>query len=67
MEPATVLGLARDVFGASPEGYLLGVRGYEFDDFGEVISPQARENLTAAIRFLKATLPQPKATRCEVV
>ena len=67
MEPATVLGLARDVFGALPEGYLLGVRGYEFDDFGEVISPQARENLTAAIRFLKATLLQPKATRCEVV
>ena len=41
MEPATVLGLARDVFGASPAGYLLGVRGYEFDDFGDVFHGKA--------------------------
>ncbi len=42
--PEAVLALSRDLFGAEPEAWLLGIRGYEFDDFGEGLSaPGARE------------------------
>ena len=56
VSPAGVLGLARDLFGARTEGYLLGVRGYEFNEFGESLSPAARENLARAVEFLAGTL-----------
>ena len=62
--PAAVLGLARDIFGATPEGYLLGIRGYEFDDFGERLSRGAGANLSAAAEFCQALLTGGVA--CEV-
>lgn len=59
IEPGGVLGLARDLFGAAPEAYLLGIRGYEFGErgegrieLGEGLTPGARENLAAALEFL---------------
>ena len=39
-----------------PEGYALGIRGYEFSEFGEALSPGAVENLTAALQFLLPVL-----------
>ena len=56
VEPATLLGLARDLFGATPDGYLLGIRGYEFNDFGERLSPRAQNNLAAAEQLLISQL-----------
>ena len=56
VEPATLLGLARDLFGATPDGYVLGIRGYEFNDFGERLSPKAQQNLAAAERLLESQL-----------
>ena len=56
LEPEAVLALARDLFRADTKGYALGIRGYRFDDFGEVLSGQAQENLTAALRFLADAL-----------
>lgn len=50
-EPEALLALAEGLFGAEVEGYALGIRGYEFDDFGERLSPGARANLEAALRF----------------
>ncbi|MCX7590734.1 MAG: hydrogenase maturation protease [Kiritimatiellae bacterium] len=52
MEPANVMALARQLFGARTRGYTLGIRGYEFDKFGDELSPKARENLAAALRFV---------------
>ena len=60
MEPAAVLALARDLFGAAPVGYALGVRGYEFDAFGERLSGRAQANLQAALRFLEPLLREPR-------
>lgn len=54
--PAAVLGLARDLFGAQPAAYVLGIRGYEFDEFGETLSAGARANLAAAVQFLQQAL-----------
>lgn len=54
--PEQVLGLAEEFFGARPEGYALGIRGYEFDAFGEQLSPGARQNLDAALEFMTVLL-----------
>ncbi|MBN1442465.1 MAG: hydrogenase maturation protease [Planctomycetes bacterium] len=56
VDPAAVIGLARDLFGAEPRGYIIGIRGYEFDAFGERLSEQARANLEAAREFLTGVL-----------
>ncbi len=55
--PSTILGLAHNLFGASTEGYLLAIRGYRFDDFGEQLSDLAQNNLSAAIRMLQTIIP----------
>jgi hydrogenase maturation protease len=52
LDPATLLGLARQLFSAHAEGYVLAIRGYEFDEFGERLSARARHNLDAALAFL---------------
>ena len=56
VSPEGVLHLARKCFSATTRGYVLGIRGYEFNEFGEGLSPQARENLDAAATFLKTVV-----------
>ncbi|MCK5797491.1 MAG: hydrogenase maturation protease [Deltaproteobacteria bacterium] len=56
VEPEEVLALARDLFQASPEAYVVGIRGYDFDAFGEGLSAKAQENLEAAHEFLADVL-----------
>ncbi len=51
--PETVLFLAKKMFNATTKGYLLGIRGYEFDGFGERISERAAKNLDAAFQFVR--------------
>jgi hydrogenase maturation protease len=46
--PAEIMGLAHQVFGSAARGYVLGVRGYQFDGFGEALSERARANLEQA-------------------
>ncbi|HUW42285.1 MAG TPA: hydrogenase maturation protease [Rectinemataceae bacterium] len=50
--PAQLLGLAEEVFGRSPESYLLAIRGYSFDLFEEGLTERAQVNLEAASGFL---------------
>ncbi|OPZ25662.1 MAG: hypothetical protein BWZ02_02358 [Lentisphaerae bacterium ADurb.BinA184] len=52
VSPRTVVGLAEALFDARPDCYLLGIRGYDFDEFGERLSDGARANLAAAAEFL---------------
>lgn len=52
LAPAGVLALARDLFGARPAGYALGIRGVEFNEFGERLSESAARNLAAATEFV---------------
>lgn len=49
ISPARLLGFARDLYGASPEAWLMGIRGYDFDGFGEGLSSRARTNLASAV------------------
>jgi len=56
VEPEAVVALARDLFHADTRGYALGIRGYRFNEFGEILSEKARENLAAALRFITPVL-----------
>jgi len=56
LEPEGALALAQTLFSASTEGYVLGIRGYEFDEFGESLSDKARANLASAVEFLENVL-----------
>ncbi len=54
--PEDVLALAALLFHADPAGFVLAIRGYEFDEFGEGLSPAATDNLAAALAALEPML-----------
>ncbi len=53
LKPAAVLGLARQAFGAETERYMLGIRGYAFNEYEETLSERARANLAEAAAFIE--------------
>lgn len=54
--PGSALALARNLFASQARGYILAIRGYEFNEFGERLSAAAQANLAAAVRFLADAL-----------
>lgn len=54
--PGALLDVARRCFGIEVPAWLVAVRGYAFDDFGEGLSAGARDNLDAAVTFLAEVL-----------
>ena len=56
VSPEGVLALATELFDAKTEAWILGIRGYEFNEFGEGLSPRARENLNAASEYLEEAI-----------
>ena len=56
VSPEALLALATDLMGGAMAGYVLGIRGYEFNGFGEVLSARARRNLEAAVAFARELL-----------
>jgi hydrogenase maturation protease len=56
VEPEQILALAHRLFGARTQGYVLAIRGYAFNDFGEGLSEKARANLAAALQFIEPLL-----------
>jgi len=56
ISPQAVLGLAHDLFKAKTRGYLLGIRGYEFDEFGQKLSGHAKKNLDKAVDFFNSVV-----------
>jgi len=66
VSPQAVLGMALEMFDAMPKAYVLGIRGYEFDDFEEKLSDKAADNLQAALAFFADSVKdgafQPRGT-----
>ena len=52
LTPEAVMFIARSMFGAKTKGYILGIRGYEYEGFGEEFSNGAKKNLEAALSFV---------------
>ena len=48
----SVLAISEDHFGARPEAWVLGIRGYEFE-MKEGLTPQAQKNLEDALAFVQ--------------
>lgn len=51
-QPGQIMALARELFQARTKGYILGIRGYEFNEFREALSNAAKANLAAATEFI---------------
>ena len=60
LSPEAAMFIARTMFGAKTKGYILGIRGYEYDGFGECLSERAKVNLEAAFSFILELLGQGK-------
>lgn len=56
LAPGVLLGLAHEHFGCRTMGFVLGIRGYEFNEFGEKLSPRAQHNLEAAADHMDRVL-----------
>lgn len=53
LSPASLLSVYRDFHGEdAPPAFLLGIRGYDFD-LGVPLSPQAQNNLAAALAMME--------------
>jgi hydrogenase maturation protease len=55
LRPEALLAIARQCYGGTPRAFLLAIRGYEFA-FVESLTPQASENLRAALEMLTGRL-----------
>jgi len=56
LTPAEVVALARDMFGSKVPAYVLGIRGYDFGELDETLSPPAQDNLAKAVAFVRKAL-----------
>lgn len=56
VEPETLVAIAEELFQSRAQAFVLGIRGYEFDEFGESLSDKASHNLSAAARFFETCL-----------
>jgi hydrogenase maturation protease len=54
--PEGVLALAEQLFQSRADGYVLGIRGYTFNEFGQGLSDRAAENLDRAIECVEEAL-----------
>ncbi len=52
VSPEAVLFFAETMFKAKTRAYVLGIRGYEFNDFEERLSERAKNNLDEAFKFI---------------
>lgn len=60
VEPSVLLHMAHTLFRSGTRGYILGIRGYEFNEFGEGLSARATANLEKAAAFLRMALEDPR-------
>jgi len=51
VRPEAILAMAHRYYGAAPQAFLLGIRGYDFE-FVEALSASATDNLQLAVEML---------------
>jgi hydrogenase maturation protease len=60
VSPGSLVMLTHELFGKKVEAYALGVRGYEFGELREKLSPRAEANLGSALAFLTNAVREQK-------
>lgn len=63
LSPQSLLQLSETIFGVRPTAYVLAIKGEQFDDFEESLSPQAQQNLDQALDFFRKWLSKNAALR----
>lgn len=56
MSPSGVMALCESCFGVKPKAFVLGIRGYDFNRFGEELTGAAESNLGEAAAFLERAI-----------
>jgi hydrogenase maturation protease len=56
ISPEALMDMANNMLKGNTQGYILGIRGYEFNEFGECLSSKATHNLSEAVRFVEKVL-----------
>jgi len=56
ISPEALMDMANNMLKGNTQGYILGIRGYEFNEFGERLSSKATDNLSEAVRFVEKVL-----------
>ena len=52
VSPQALIALSKDLFDAKTDAYILGIRGYDFNDYCEKLSSKAQSNLDEALKFI---------------
>jgi hydrogenase maturation protease len=52
LTPNAVIRLCETLYGKSPKAFILGIKGYDFNQFEEKLSTLANTNMHAAVQFL---------------
>ncbi len=55
LAPEAITGLCRQLYGATPQVYILAIQGHEWG-LGEGLSPGAQQNLLKALNFFEAMI-----------
>jgi hydrogenase maturation protease len=53
VEPCEVMALAQKLFDSNAKGYILAIRGYNFEQLNEGLTEKAKANLEKAAQFLR--------------
>ena len=56
VDPEVVLWLSDELFKAKSKGFVVAIRGYEFNEFGERLSDKAENNLQKAVDFVSKVI-----------
>lgn len=56
ISPEALMDMANNMLKGNTQGYILGIRGYEFNEFGERLSAKATDNLSEAVKFVERVL-----------
>lgn len=56
IRPQALLALTSKLFEKDVDAYVLGIRGYEFNEFGEGLSERAADNLAEAVKAIEPML-----------
>jgi hydrogenase maturation protease len=54
--PGALVALTDTLFGKKVDAYALGIRGYDFGEFADGLSPRAQSNLEEAVAFLRRAM-----------
>ena len=52
ISPKSLLALVKQIYSTEANAFVLGIRGYEFNEFEERLSKDARSNLNQALEFI---------------